>query len=211
MRIQEARKKIGKVVTGGMPAAWWYSDDAENNAAYERWREDYRRRSDEIIEFGKAQGINDRGDIRIWEGGKYTELRGFAPPKGMGKWESHPNYMPVPEGWRIDSKSGYLVPSRRTKKDRESEANKEFNRLRRIPNSLAYMSGMPEDLFIPGSHGVTHMYSPTIWKGGQFVAAYIGGDPDRSEQPFKVDGTKWHRLPLDLYRQLRDSQQEDVA
>lgn len=178
---------------GGAPAAWWLSTDADIIQLFDDWADADTVHHNKIADLAKELGCTQ------WMGGRRRHaLLGFIPPSGMTKWESHPDYRPIPEGWRIDSKSRWLVPSRRTKKDRESEANTRFSELRRAPQLST--PGMPQDLWLPG-----YIYGVDIRRGDSCVMAFCGGDPDRtSRNEFTVDETKWERLPLSIFHRLRE-------
>ncbi|MDJ0010144.1 hypothetical protein [Gordonia alkanivorans] len=193
--VEEVRELIGdKLPGGGVPAAWWITTDAEVLRLFDKWSTAEHEYQNRIADLGEELGC-ERWASYGFGGG----LAGFMPPKGMGRWEGHPDYKPVPAGWRIDSKSGYLVPSRRTKADRESDANKRFTELKRAPQLET--PGMPTDLWL-GSR----IYGVSIRRGDSCVMAFCGGDPDRAEsrREFEVDESIWERLPLSTFHLLRE-------
>lgn len=143
----ELRELIGKVPTGAIPAAWWVTTDADQIAAYDRWRADFDAHRDRVDAYAKTLGLDGADDAYMWSDGRSSVLTGFGVPTFMGFWNrEHPQYQPIPAGWRIDKKENRLVPSRRTKADRESQANKDFAAMKRVPNVGSYMSGLPAEV-----------------------------------------------------------------
>ncbi|MCF3939942.1 hypothetical protein [Gordonia tangerina] len=193
----ELTKLIGdKLPGGGVPAAWWISTDDEVIRLFDEWSDAEFKHQKKVADLGDELGCE-----RWFTSGMGGALRGFDPPRGMGKWKNHPDYKPVPEGWRIDSKSGYLVPSRKTKADRESDANKRFDELRASPQLST--PGMPSEMWLPG-----HIYGTNIRRGEACLMAFSGGDPDRLEgrREFVVDANLWTRLPLSAFHLMREAE-----
>jgi hypothetical protein len=195
-------------VKGTLPAAWWISTDPEILAAYDRWKIDYRAHLAEVDEFGASIGLEPgAGLISGW--GISADFVGFQPPHRMFVYG--PDRIPVPPGWRIDSKSHRLVPVRKTKADRENFINARFKQLRKVPEIRAYMHGMPTELLL--DHGFSGMiYQVNYHRGDACVWAYLGGDPDRadpsSRRHFDVDEDLWHRQKLSSLMLLREAAQE---
>lgn len=191
----QVRDLVGdKLPTGGIPAAWWIATDAGVVEKFDQWSALEFEHQNAVASLGESLGCK-----RWMASGRGGDVMGFVPPSGMGTWESHPDYQPVPAHWRIDSKSGYLVPSRKTKADRESDAAKQFAAIQRAPDLET--PGMPRDLWIPG-----HIYGVSIRRGESCVMAFCGGDPDRAEgrNEFVVDESIWERLPLSIFHLLRE-------
>lgn len=200
----DLRSLIGdKVPNGDIPAAWWISTDPEQLAAYDKWVADYDARREQIKKLTDSLGL-EITDAYSWSGGGVSELVGFLAPTFMGHWNTElPEYRPIPEGWRIDKKKNYLVPLRKTKADRESQANKDFAAVRRLPNVSSYLKGMPKELWLPG-----HIYSTGFRRGEHCVIGYIFGDPDRAEKTdrFVVDTSIWKRQKLSALIALREEE-----
>ncbi|AVI03676.1 hypothetical protein SEA_CONFIDENCE_46 [Gordonia phage Confidence] len=194
--VENIRTLVGdKLPGGGVPAAWWITTDAEVLRKFDEWAD---------AEFAHNQAVSalaeELGCKRWFTFGRGGNVVGFDPPRYMGHWNiEHPEYVPIPLGWRIDSKSGYLVPSRRTKKDRESDANKKFAAIKRA--TQLETPGMPQDLWLPGA-----VYGVSVRRGEACVMAFCGGDPDRAEsrREFDVDENIWERLPLSTFHLLRE-------
>lgn len=194
--LDRARELIGNnVPAGSVPAAWWITTDPEQLAAYDRWSADYEARRLEILALAESIGA-DVTDARMWSGFGTTTLSGFAPPAFMGHWDTeHPQYRPVPDGWRIDKKQNLLRPARRTKADRESQINKDFNAVARIPDLCTYMTGMPGEIELRHPGG-SRVYFVQYRRGDSCVMAFSGGDPDRQSTEHRkavIDETVWHR------------------
>ncbi|MCV7083287.1 hypothetical protein H7H37_21145 [Mycolicibacterium insubricum] len=187
---------------GAVPAVWWITTDADQCGAYDRWKADYQTYTEKVERLAESIGLTVDAAI-MWESFDGTStLCGFRPPNGMGVgWSGHPNYRPVPDGWRIDSRKDLLVPSRKTKADRESQANKDFAAAGSIPDAHAYLTGLPtsihlDDRFLGGT-----IYPVHYRRGAECVWAYCGGDPDR--QPDRsmndtVDESIWQRMKLSV-------------
>ncbi|AXH49014.1 hypothetical protein SEA_CRATER_55 [Gordonia phage Crater] len=193
--VDEVRTLIGdKLPGGGVPASWWITTDAEVLRLFDEWSTAEFEYQNRVANLGEELGCE-----RWMCSGHGGSLMGFVPPTGMGTWESHPEFKPVPTGWRIDSKTRYLVPGRRTKADRESAANKRFADLKHAPQLST--PGMPQELWLPGA-----VYGVSIRRGEACVMAFCGGDPDRAEsrREFEVDESIWERLPLSTFHLLRE-------
>lgn len=207
--VDELRDLIGKVPGGAIPAAWWVTVDPEQLAAYDRWLDDYTAHRTKIQKFAETIGLTaDDAFFSAW--GDRAHLTGFRVPQFMGHWNTeHPKYRPVPEGWRIDKKTNRLVPSRKTKADRESQANKEFAAHRSIPDVHAYVTGLPTEIYLDDRDFGGTIYRVNYRRGDRCVWAYSGGDPDR--QPEKrmnesVNASIWHRQKLSPLIALREEQ-----
>lgn len=183
-----------KIPGGGIPAAWWISTDTDVMRLFDEWAVADEAHHRKVAALAEELGCTQ------WMGGRRGHgISGFVPPKAMTLYGEHPDKQPVPEGWRIDSKSGWLLPSRRTKKDRESHASKRFRELQHAPQLST--PGMPQDLWLPG-----YVYGVTVMRGESCVMAFCGGDPDRAERrEFIVDDTMWERLSLSVFHLLREA------
>ncbi|GAB18322.1 hypothetical protein GOEFS_051_00170 [Gordonia effusa NBRC 100432] len=198
----EIANAIGTIPGGGAPAAWWYSDDADNIAGYKRHeiaRNEWFARFQTFAE--THQGKSD-------EAPTWSSWDGSITLKGLVTKDGHA----IPEGWRFDHKTSLMVPSRKTKADRESNVSKEFAALRRVPAPRDYMTGMPASLW--GDHTISPV-EISMLTGGTVVIAFCGSDPDRvnpgRRRYFPVDESKWHRLPLSTFHRLRDGQRSSAA
>jgi hypothetical protein len=192
----ELTKLIGdKLPGGGVPAAWWISTDDEVIRLFDQWKKSDRAHRERVHELATELGCTE------WmQSGRGGTVRGFIPPREMTLYSGHPECIPVPDHWRIDSKSGYLMPSRKTKADRESDANEKFAAIKRAPQLET--PGMPADLWLPGM-----VYGVQIRRGDACVMAFCGGDPDRveSRNDFAVDEGLWTRLPLSAFHLMREA------
>lgn len=195
-------------VKGPIPAAWWITVHPDQLDAYDRWKADYGIHFDKIDALAHTIGLTaNAGRYSSWA--KTSTLTGFDPPAGMYLYPSQPNHTPVPQGWRLDRKADRLVPSRKTKADRESQVAKDFAAVRNIPNVRAYLAGLPTEIFLGdrGMGGGT-IYGVNYWRGQQCVAAYTGGDPDRCDDPLAIDTTIWYRQKLSTLVALREKATE---
>lgn len=211
--VAEARDLIGIdhiPRPGGIPAVWWITTDPEQLCAYDRWQADFEARREKIKAFAATVGLKDT-DAMMWTGfGGTSEFTGFNCPQSMLYYPGHPDHKPTPEGWRIDRKKGYLVPKRRTKVDRESQVNKDFNALRNVPNVKRYVSGLPTEIYLDNRDLGGTIYSVNYRRGDTCVWAYCGGDPDRSPDRRKqvYDTTIWHRQKLSVLVALTEEKAE---
>lgn len=195
----ELHELIGRVPSGGIPAAWWITTDAGQLAAYEQYQQDFDERRVKVEALANALGLTaDKAMMSSW--GNRSELTGFAAPHGMLIWDSHPDHIPTPEGWRIDRKKDYLVPKRKSKADRESQANKDFAAIRTIPIVGAYLTGLPSEIWLPGA-----IYTIQYRRGDACIMAFSGADPDRSEDKLTIDTNIWHRQKLSALIAMREN------
>lgn len=187
--------------SGPVPAAWWLTVDTDQIAGYDRWRSEYDERCAQIGELAKSIGV-ELGDAKMWSsyGRGPAAFIGFRPPLGMGHWNQDlPDYRPIPEGWRIDKKRDLLVPVRKTKADRASQANKDFAKVRAIPNVRSYLSGLPDSIHLDDRDFGGTIYPVNYRRGARCVWAYSGGDPDRqpnNQMNGSVNTAIWRRQPL---------------
>lgn len=202
LTIDEARDLIGDRmprITGAMPAAWWLTTDPaildgidEYNAAHTRWH-------DAVYELADELGVTD-----AWRG--YRGLSGYVPTADMRRDREL-----IPTGWRIDSKSGYLVPSRRTKADRESDAAQRFDAIASAPRQSRFFALMDLEVKLPTGNGDMSFrrYEPTYRRVEHAVMAVIGADPDRVPgSDSKVETTVWHRQKLSVLVALDEQARE---
>ncbi|AVO24905.1 hypothetical protein SEA_DOESNTMATTER_53 [Mycobacterium phage DoesntMatter] len=215
--LDTARQLIGDGVpsTGALPAAWWISTDPEIIEAYDRWQLDYEAHRERIDVFVREMfGGTGAEDAMMWSHGTRSVISGFTPPRPMTYWSGHPDYRPPPTGWRVDSKSHLLVPSRKTKADRESDANKVFSELKQVPNLGTYMFGLSPELFLDDRGWGGTVYYTRYRRGDNCVWAYSGGDPDRQltddRREFKVAATVWTRMPLSTLATLMEEKAERI-
>ena len=206
--VDELRELIGEVPTWRkMPAAWWVTTDPGQIEAIDRYGADFEKRRAEIAEFAATLGLKDT-DAMMFTGFGSAELTGFNPPQAMTFWKGHPDYRPPPAGWRIDSKKGYLVPSRRTKADRESQVNKDFAAVRKIPHIAKYMSGLPNEIHIEDRDFGGTIYSTSYRRGANCVMAFSGADPERAGphhfDKVTINTDIWHRQKLSALLALRE-------
>jgi hypothetical protein len=192
-------------VKGPVPAVWWITVNPDQLDAFDRFKADYAIHLDKVDALAKTLGLNTAaGRTSSWAG--KTWLTGFDAPQGMYFWPSHPDHIPVPDGWRLDRKKDRLVPSRKTKADRESQVNKDFAAVEKIPDVQAYVTGLPTTgIYIEdrGFGGGT-IYTIHYWRGRNCVAAYTGGDPDRCTDELNIDTAIWHRQKLSALVALRE-------
>lgn len=206
---QELKQLIGDTVPakGAIPAAWWITTSTEQLDAYDRWREDYAAHTEKIAALAQSLGL-ELTDAYVSSFHKSSTISGFRVPTFMEHWNrEHPQYRPVPDGWRIDKKSDRLVPSRRTKADRESQANKDFAAIKAVPNVRAYMTGLPTEIHLDDRDFGGTMYPVNYRRGAHCVWAYSGGDPDRQaerDMNSDVDTSIWHRQKLSALIALRE-------
>ncbi|MGU3650641.1 hypothetical protein [Mycolicibacterium sp. A43C] len=208
LSVDELAKLIGdRIPTGTVPAAWWITTDPDQLAAYDRWIADYDARREDIKRLADTLGV-DVTDARTWHGFGSTSLLGFTPPPYMGHWNTElPEHRPIPDGWRIDKKKNLLVPSRRTKADRDSQANRDFNAVARIPHLTKYLTGMAGEIEIDHPGG-GRIYFTGYTRGEQCVLALSGGDPDRQSgerRKAEIDTSIWHRQRVATLVALREA------
>lgn len=204
---EELRAMVGKVPERGMPAVWWVTTDPAQIAAYEQWKTDYEAHVERIQALADSIGVDVKA-ARLMEWGKTSELTGFVAPYEMRLWPGNEKYRPVPQGWRLDKKNDRLVPSRKTKADRESQANKDFAACKKIPALHAYLSGLPSEIYLDDRDMGGTMYRVNFRRGESCVWAYCGGDPDRSPDARSepIDTEVWHRQKLSALIALREEQ-----
>lgn len=188
----------------GVPAAWWITTDADQLAAWERYRADRNEWFERARALTQKLGLGDKG-VMVSSFGKRTDVVGIQPSSEMRKSDWYGPSL-VPEGWRIDSKSGHLKPKRKTKADRESQASKDFASIQRVPDSAAYIKGLPDYLQLDDGPGMSgHLYPFQVRKGEKCLMAFCGGDPDRAEKSrdHKI-AEWWERQPLSAMHALRE-------
>lgn len=215
--LDVARALVGDRVPSksALPAAWWLTADPNQLDAYDQWLSDYDAHREKVDAFAKSLGLDGADSACVWSHGTGSMLLGFAAPTFMGHWNTElPDYRPIPAGWRIDKKNDTLVPSRKTKADRESQANKDFDALKRVPNVGAYMSGLPTEISLDDRDFGGTIYWIRYRRGENCVWAYSGGDPDR--QPEKrantqIDTSVWHRMKLSILAALMEEKAERQA
>ncbi|WP_336792985.1 hypothetical protein [Gordonia malaquae] len=188
---------VGPIPAGDVPAAWWITTAPVEIAAYDLYRLKYADYFDNRLKpLMDELGVDT---ARTWRSPRGTSLKGFSVPRGMGTWPSHPDYRPVPDGWRIDKQNNLLVPIRRTKADRDSAANRIMKDLHAVPSAERVMSGLARELHLPG-----HLYWPHYLRGTASIIAYVGGDPDRADVPYEVDESIWTRRTVAEWRELQE-------
>jgi hypothetical protein len=209
--FDEVKRLVGDTVPakGSVPAVWWITTNAAQIAAFDQWRKDFDAHLEKVEAL--ASTIDSKAtDAFMFSWGTTSEITGFRVPIYMDYWKrDHPEYRPVPDGWRIDKKKDRLVPSRKTKADRESQVNKDFAAIKRVPNVKAYVSGLPTEIHLDDRDFGGTMYAVNFRRGAGCVWAYSGGDPDR--QPEKrmneaVDESIWQRQKLSTLIALREGQ-----
>lgn len=206
----EARELFGERIPkigNAVPAAWWITVDQEQQDAYDRWVNDYEAHRTNIETLAQTIGLHAE-DAYYSAWGKSSSLTGFRVPRYMGDswYKDKPEYRPVPDGWRIDRKNDRLVPSRKTKADRESQANKDFSAAKSIPNVAAYITGMPTEIHLDDRDFGGTMYRVQYRRGDRCLAAFSGGDPDRQPEKRMNDaiGPHWQRQKLSVLLALGD-------
>lgn len=215
--LDEARELMGAKLPskGPLPAAWWLTTDSEQIAAYDRWHNDYEAHLKKVRALAESLGLDPSESVYIGSGFSSLFVAGFQPPIFMGHWNhEHPEYRPTPDGWRIDKKTGYLLSIRRTKKDRESQANRDFYGLQKIPSVWNYLSGLPKHIEIDDRDGGGTWYGMNYRRGAKCVWAYSGGDPDRQPDKRdneKIDAAVWQRMPLSILAKLMEEKAERLA
>ncbi|GAS98777.1 uncharacterized protein RMCC_5742, partial [Mycolicibacterium canariasense] len=215
--LDQARDLIGgdRIPTGAIPAAWWITTDPDQLAAYDRWSADFDAHREQIEALAATIG-RTADDAYFTVFGDRSVLTGFSVPREMTYWHEHPDHLPVPEGWRIDRKTDRLVPSRRTKADRESQANKDFAAVASIPNVRTYVSGLPNEVYIENRDMGGTVYGTQYRRGVACVMAFKGGDPDRTPERKRWDDTKvntnvWHRQRISVLVALREDSERAKA
>lgn len=202
-------KLIGpKIPTGAIPAAWWITTDPAQLAAYDSWKADYKAHADKIAALAESIGLKLEDSFHT-SYDKTSILTGFRVPVGMKYWAGAPGHIAVPPGWRVDRKADRLVPSRRTRADRASEVNKAFAAVRRIPDVHAYLTGMPNQIYLDDRDFGGTIYHVQYRRGANCVMAFSGGDPDRSPDKKRfnndeIDPKIWHRQKLSTLIALRE-------
>lgn len=201
---KKLKELTGGVPDGSVPAAWWITTNPGQLEAYDRWAADYGDAHKKAVALAKSLGLT-ADDIYATGWGKRTELTGFRPTHAMTLWPGHRDHQPVPEGWRIDPKLERLMPKRKTKADRESQANKDFAAIRAVPCVHAYLTGLPTEIFIEDrAFGAGTVYRTQYLRGAQCVMAYSGGDPERSQHAIDIDESVWHRQKLSALIAMRE-------
>lgn len=205
--IETVRDLIGQPVPGGaVPAIWWLTTDPEQLVAYARWKADYQKHFAKVEKLAQTLGLRAT-DAFVFSYANRSALSGFRVKSAWAYWPGREGYQPMPTGWRIDKKNDRLVPSRKTKADRESQANKDFAAIRVVPNVRAYITGLPAEIYLDDRDFGGTAYPVHYRRGEKCVWAYCGGDPDR--QPEKkmndaVDESIWHRQKLSVLIALRE-------
>lgn len=195
---------------GRIPAAWWITTDPAQLDAYDQWAADRDASHAKIRALEESLGLPD-GSGRISSFAGSTVLVGFVPTREMTFWSGHPDAAPVPTGWRIDSKKNYLVPVRRTKKDRENQVNKDFAAVQRVPDVGAYLSGMPDFISLNDRQEGGTWYGIQYRRGNACVMAFCGGDPIRADEPVKIDESVWQQQKLSALLTLVEARDGERA
>ncbi|WAA19638.1 hypothetical protein SEA_DALILPOP_11 [Gordonia phage Dalilpop] len=194
----------------GLAAAWWIT---ASKTQLDHWSR-YSARRNEWYDRCKVllaeMGLDD--GVMVSSFGKHTDVVGIQPSQEMRKADWRGTEGVIPEGWRIDSKSGYLLPKRRTKKDRESKANKDFASIRKVPDSAAFVEGLPDIVSIDDRpDGGGHWYGFDIRAGEKCLMAFCGGDPDRSSEQRKPEiAPWWDRQKISVLAELRERKAAQV-
>ena len=179
--LDVARALVGDRVPSksALPAVWWLTTDPDQIDAYDRWEVDYNAHLERVRALADSIGL-ELTDTYISTFAKSSTILGFRVPARMEyRRPGDPDYLPVPQGWRIDSKQGRLVPSRKTKADRESQANKDFAAISDVPNVRNYVTGLPDSIYLEDRDFGGTMYAVNFRRGESCLWAYSGGDPDR--------------------------------
>lgn len=199
--IEELKALIGDRMPKirAVPAAWWITTDPGQLSGYDQWVSDYDAHRDKIDALARSIGMT-ADDAYYVSYGTSSHLTGFRVPTFMGYWNTeNPEYRPIPDGWRIDKKADRLVPSRRTKADRESDANKQWAAIKSIPALPSYLKGMPSEIFLDDRDFGGTCYRVQYRRGDGCVMAFSGGDPDRQPETRmndQVDSAIWERQKL---------------
>ncbi|MDV7194767.1 hypothetical protein [Mycolicibacterium fortuitum] len=207
--LDVARALVGDRVPSksALPAVWWLTADPNQIDAYDRWQADFDARREGVERLAQSIGLT-ANDAVMTTWGEHSELTGFNAPTRMRYWEGHPDHQPVPEGWRLDKKADRLVPSRKTKSDRESDANKAFAAVKRIPNVRSYMTGLPSEIYLDDREFGGTIYGVNYRRGESCLWAYSGGDPDRQSGDERrhavIDTSVWHRMKLSILAALME-------
>ncbi|QDH91826.1 hypothetical protein SEA_PHRAPPUCCINO_151 [Mycobacterium phage Phrappuccino] len=189
--ITALAERVGRLPDGDAPQAWFVSDAPEVLAAYEKAHVDYKHWVKRTQELAKDLGIT--GDRAYFSGFNGEYLKGLYPDTSYG---------PVPEGWRREKK-GYLVPVRKTKADRTSEANKRMNAVRKVPRTICYLPGMPD--YAWGDHRI--FSGRPVRDGDKAVVVLFGYDPFADERfAERLDTDTWDQYPLSVYHLLKENQ-----
>lgn len=176
-------------IPSGNPAAWWVTDDPQHLAQVEAFVE-AETAWDAAAEELAAEAGSDSTGIRVTSARGYEHLVGFQPVPG-----SEPRV-----GWRVDSDTGLLVPSKRTKADRESGSEERFQALSQVPVLGGYLTGIDRG-FIAGNK-----FWPTqFYVRDTVIAAFVAADPEECTRGdgFQVDAT-WTRIPMSTFHLLRE-------
>lgn len=183
--LPELYALIGSMPRGDTPAAWWACNAPEALEAWDRYTEDSRAWYATWNRLLKNAKLPENTRIRTY--GSDT-LTGLLPPPGAGR---------IPRGWR-KTPHGYLVPRRRTREEKASEANTLFDRVRVIPRAVDYYDDVPTALWTtnPDKAYPVHMRKPAT-----MVLVFVGHDPEQADPPFEL-GERWTRMTMSLFHLL---------
>lgn len=210
--IEEARALFGDRIPKighAVPAAWWITTDQTQQDAYDQWVTDYETHREKIETLAQTIGLHAEDAYYSAYAGR-ASLTGFRAKAEWRRWPSEKGYEPVPTGWRIDSKKGHLVPSRKTKTDREGPVNTAWTAAQSIPHIGGYMTGMPTEIMLDDRDFGGTSYSVQYRRGDNCVAAFSGGDPDRQPERRMNDAIDpiWQRQKLSILIALGEEQAE---
>ncbi|KXO92952.1 Uncharacterised protein (plasmid) [Tsukamurella tyrosinosolvens] len=195
LELDEARVLIGDRLPkfkNTLPAAWWIATDPRVVDGYDRYRSSYDAWNKKVFDVADDIGVKT---ARIsWFG-----VHGYEPTDEMRAGRTV-----VPVGWRIDSKSGHLVPSRRTKADREAATVQRFKELGHAPQESDFLPTMDIEVRIPTGNGFSfRRYEPHYCRVANAVIAVMNADPDRvPDSDSRVDTATWHRQKLSVLHAL---------
>lgn len=171
------------------PEAWYMTLDEDCIKGYEQWKVDYKAWADRVAELIQMSGLKPTSVIRYGGlGGRVLE--GFEPSTPLAS----------PPRWWRGNKSGYWVPRKRTKAEREGEVLHRFHKVQAIPHAIDYLKGMPTALYLPKMSAVL----PVVRRPGEAVLVFLSANPDHAVQPFEPDN-RWSRLKLSTYHQIREN------
>lgn len=177
---------LGEMPEGDLPVCWFISFDPDVLQAWDRFCDDYRAWMQTWNRLLEISGLPPA--TQIVTSGTDT-LQALSPPPGVK----------TPTGWRKTA-TGHLVPRRRTRGEKASEANRLWAALEVVPQAAQYLTGMPPAIWVNGNAYPIHVRKPA-----KAVCAFVGVDPDAADPPFEPDG-RWTRMKLSTFVMLLERQ-----
>lgn len=171
--------------------------DPQSIAAWLETRDAHRAEfTAKTLAFATRYGREEMMARAVGFGDCFTQYAiGFAPDAG-----------PIPEGWRQDSKTGYILPAKRTEAGKAVAA--ELNKIQ----YTSQVPGVPELVHSVNDPrtGEGYMGGFRVQKIGQDYYATVTFALDAPSQK-QLDDAVWEQVKLSAYHAALEDQQEQAA